>query len=365
MIIDNLTPISEWINNNEKSIRYWASTNQYKVTKNPGGGHHLTLQKKTPVSITKGATNKNCGKMFYNYGGEIKVKVTLQKPDGNFHAYEETDCDIIWWVRGSKVTMIDKAKLEDTNYFEYEDILMGKSLARFSRDDLFGHYYTEEEIQSVSNTVNFSETPNNFTYTSSFKNFKLVPRAVKQHSKGEVVTLTYDGKEFHATIQNWKTYSREHNNCKNIQLKRNGKLFDDAIHGSLTKRNNFKKVGKDGTWAFYTENENMRNWLYSYLNEKSVFLFLSSLFSIQVGTTCNIVNNVVKNNIYKENTINKDNTLFTKLQVHNELKQKVMAGNKQKRPHEQEWLELCESWGNDPEMCWSYEGYINQYYSAA
>ncbi|MDR1627199.1 MAG: hypothetical protein LBR79_00310, partial [Oscillospiraceae bacterium] len=108
---------------------------------------------------------------------------------------------------------------------------------------------------------------------------------------------------FTAQYYKWSAYSKI-NGVKNIQFKRNGANFEKAIHGEKIAKN-IKKVKKGESWLFYSENVNLTRpgWLSSYVKQDSVFLFLSSLFSVQVPGTCNLVNNSSSININISNKI--------------------------------------------------------------
>jgi hypothetical protein len=280
---DNLTPINDWINNNEERIRKYFSIKGYKVWKEAKEPFHIGIQKKTQHGIYK-----KTGQPFYDYGPIQKIKITFQN-QVYLKPYME-NCDILWWVRDEQVIVIDMKLLKDTQTTEIENSIGEKDYCSFQLKDNFNNaYFTPEQVsKAIVDRISLTEKIN-FAFTRSFYKYKLSYFKAKKHTKAWVITFTHNETGFHANKQDWADYSKSNGNCKNIQLKRNEKKFIKAIHN--------EKMRIDGRnlkeWSFYTEDENFvrPGWISSYIKQESVLHLLNTLFSIQLGSNCNYVNN--------------------------------------------------------------------------
>jgi hypothetical protein len=312
---DNLTPISEWINSHEELIRF--TYRNYKVWKEAKQPFHLGIQLKTKAKTWTAQSP------YYDYGPIQKIKITFQ--NSNYLRPYENNCDILWWVRGSKVQIIDLNKLKQENQIHLEDN--------------FGQVFTTEQVNNATIQILDTTEKINFPHKKSFHKYSLSYYRIKEHKEAWIFEIKYleEERRFTAQYYSWKAYSKVHG-VKNIQFKRNGINFEKAIHGEKIAKN-LKKVTKGESWLFYSENANLTRpgWLSSYIKEKSVILFLSSLFSVQVPGTCNLVNNSSSINIDIE--YNKENYYLhsNKLQLVTENKNDYI----QKTATFEECLEFC------------------------
>jgi hypothetical protein len=333
----SISIIDSWINSHEEFIRHWAAINNYKIWKEAKEPFHLGIQKKTQNGIYK-----KTGQPFYNYGPIQKIKITFQKQI-YLKPYMK-NCDILWWIRDKKITVIDMEKLKNTNHIEYEDNFGETVFWDLNLKDKFdNNIFSPEQVNCATIQVLDTSEKINFTCKKSFSNYKLSYFTIKQHYKAWIITITKNEETglFHGNYLNWDDYSKAHGNCKNIQLKRNEEAFKKAISGTISKKAHFKQVKE---FSFYTENEDFirPGWLYTCLQRSSVLDLLNILFPVQ-ALACNLVNNISIVKYRKDSAINTTKSITYKV-TSKMLVSKIRNDNTKESPLEKDNASLIEKY---------------------
>jgi len=132
--------------------------------------------------------------------------------------------------------------------------------------------------------------------------------------------------------------------CK-LDIKNGKDAFNIAVSYGYTKSKR----------SFYNDLNSGAEIKLVHLNKKSSLCITLSTCTKQVNRLNNIYKEEVLN-LNKEEVLNNSNISINLLNAKQE--EKTTIKKPQLREHEQEWLDLCKAWDNEPEMCWAYEEFI-------
>ena len=150
-------------------------------------------------------------------------------------------------------------------------------------------------------------------------------------------------------------------NCKSVKM-----AFDSADHEPKTENKTVLDAYRIVAGK-YGYKKSLRQFHRDLAKGEELKFIGNGCFSVYC-TLMTMSSNPLKINIsidFKKPDLNlNDNCILSGL---NDIEhaQRTINEKPELRSYEQEWLDLCKSWDNDPEMCWSYEWYINKFYKQA